>query len=96
MKQKRLSPVTRRKSTANHPFHRRHNLTPALRAVKNNWATKLQSKRKLRLEDLAHKRRDVATFQAIKTDLANAGVGVSEEVGAQGGEERRERWDIWG
>ena len=86
MKQKRLSPVTRRKSTANHPFHRRHNLTPALRAVKNNWATKLQSKRKLRLEDLAHKRRDVATFQAIKTDLANASVWVVEKVGAQGGE----------
>ena len=86
MKQKRLSPVTRRKSTANHPFHRRHNLTPALRPVKDNGATKFQSKRKLRLEDLAHKRRDVATFQAIKTDLANAGVGVGEKRGAQGGE----------
>ena len=61
-------------------------LAPAFRAVKNNGATKFQSKRKLRLEDFAHKRRDVATFQAIKTDLANAGVGVSEEVGAQGGE----------
>lgn len=86
MKQKRLSPVTRRKSTANHPFHRLHHLAPALRPVKDNWATKLQSKRKLRLEDLAHKRRDVATFQAIKTDLANASVWVVEKLSAQGGE----------
>ena len=65
-------------------------LAPAFRAVKNNGATKFQSKRKLRLEDLAHKRRDVATFQAIKTDLANAGVGVGKKLSAK----RGEKWNI--
>ena len=65
-------------------------LAPAFRAVKNNGATKLQSKRKLRLEDLAHKRRDVATFQAIKTDLANASVWAVEKLSAK----RSEKWNI--
>ena len=70
-------------------------LAPAFRTVKYSWATKLQSKRKLRLEDIAHARRNVAAFQAIKPDLANASVWVVEKLSAKGGEERRERWDIW-
>ena len=61
-------------------------LAPALRPMKDNWATKLQGKRELCFEDLSHARRNVAAFQAIKPDLANASVWVVEKVGAQGGE----------
>ena len=65
-------------------------LAPALRAVQNYRAAQLQGKRKLRLEDLAHARRNVAAFQAIKADLPNASVGVVEKLSAK----RSEKWNI--
>ena len=61
-------------------------LAPALRTMKDDGAAKLQGKRELSLENLSHARGDVAAFQAIKPDLANASVWVVEKVGAQGGE----------
>ena len=54
--------------------------------MKDDGAAKLQGKRELILENLSHARGDVAAFQAIKPDLANASVWVVEKVGAQGGE----------
>ena len=54
--------------------------------MKDDGAAKLQGKRELSLENLSHARGDVAAFQAIKPDLANASVWVAEKVGAQGGE----------
>ena len=60
-------------------------LAPALRPMKDNWATKLQGKRELCFEDLSHARRNVAAFQAIKPDLANASFGVGEKLSAKRG-----------
>ena len=69
------------KMTAN----RCDDLAPALRPMKDNWATKLQGKRELRFEDLSHARRNVAAFQAIKPDLANASSRVGEKLSAKRG-----------
>ena len=41
MKQKRLSLAAHRKSSPNHPLHRRHYLAPAFCAVEDNGAAKL-------------------------------------------------------
>jgi hypothetical protein len=90
MKQKRLSLFARRKAIPNHPFHRRHNLAPALRPMEDNWAAKLNGKRELGLENLPHARGDVAAFQTIKPNLANASVWVVEKLSAK----RSEKWNI--
>ena len=63
--------------------------------MKDNWAAKFQSKRELSLEDLAHKRRNIAHLEAVKAYLTHSGLGVREELRAKRGEQRGEKWDIW-
>ena len=66
-------------------------LAPALRTMKDDGAAKLQGKRELSLENLSHARGDVAAFQAIKPDLANASSRVGEKLSAKRGEKRGKR-----
>ena len=58
-------------------------LAPAFRAVKYNWTAKLECKRELRLEHLAHKRRDVPHLETIKPNLANARFRIVEKPRAK-------------
>ena len=62
-----------------------HYLAPAFSAVEDDGAAELDGERELRLEDLAHPRRNVTALQAVESDLADAGGGVGEEGGAEGG-----------
>ena len=54
-------------------------LTPALRAVQDDWTAKFKGEGELGLEDFAHERRNVSYFEAVEANLANPGTGVGEE-----------------
>ena len=80
MKQKRLSLVAHRKSSPNHPLHRRHYLAPAFCTMEDDRASKFEGKRELGLEHLSHDWRNVAHLQAVKSDFADAGLGVGHKL----------------
>ena len=52
--------------------------------MKDDWAAKLEGKRKLRFEHFAHEGRNVSHFEAIETNLTDASSGVGKELRAKG------------
>ena len=63
--------------------------------MKDDRPPQLNRERELSLKDLAHNRRDVPHLEAVQPYLAHSGLRVREEPGAERGEERSEKRDIW-